>query len=58
MSVMNTENRISGAHLSRTAPVGDIVTFENAKCVPSHTEHQNQKENYVVLVSRIITANI
>ena len=58
VTAMSTENRISGTHLSRTAPVGDIVTMENGKCVPNHAEHQKQKENYVVLVSRIITAHI
>ena len=57
-TVMSTENRISGAHLRRDDPVGDIAALDNGKCVPNHAEHQKQKEDYVVLVSRIITANI
>lgn len=58
VTVMSTENRISGAHLRRNEPVCDIATLENGKCVPNQTDHQKQKENYVVLVSRILTANI
>ena len=58
VTVMSTENRISGAHLRRNEPIGDISTLENGKCVPNQIEHQKQKENYVVLVSRILTANI
>lgn len=58
VTVMSTENRVSGAHLRRNEPVGDISTLENGKCVPNQAEHRKQKENYIVLVSRIITANI
>ena len=58
VTVMSTENKISGAHLRRNEPVGDISTLENGKCVPNQIEHQKQKENYVALVSRILTANI
>ena len=58
VTVMSTENRISGAHLRRNEPICDIATLENGKCVPNQTDHQKQKENYVVLVSKILTANI
>lgn len=58
VTVMSTENRISGAHLRRNEPVCDIATLENGKCVPNQADHQKQKENYVVLVSRILTAHI
>ena len=51
VTVMSTENRISGTHLRRDGPVGDIAALENGKCVPNHAEHQKQKENYVLLVS-------
>ena len=56
VSVMSTENRVSSAGLSREVPHGDILTMENGKCVPNHTEHQKQRKNYVTLVSRIINA--
>ena len=58
VTVMTTENRISGAHLRRNEPVCDIATLENGKCVPNHTDLQKEKKNYVVLVSRILSANI
>ena len=58
VTVMSTENRISGVHLERNEPVCDIATLENGKCVPNQTDHQKQKENYVVLVTQILTANI
>lgn len=58
VTVMSTENRISGAHLEQNEPVCDIAALENGKCVPNQTDHQKQKENYVVLVTRILTANI
>ena len=58
VTVMSTENRVSGAHLRRIGPVGDISSLENGNCVPNQAEHQKQKENYITLVTRIISANI
>ena len=54
---MSTENKISGAHLKQNEPVCDIATLANGKCVPKQTDHEKQKENYVVLVTKILTAN-
>ena len=58
VTVMSTENRVSGSHLRRDGPICDIAGLENGKCVPDHNDHLMQKNDYVVLVARIITANI
>ena len=45
VTVMSTENRVSGAHLRQNEPIGDISTLENGKCVPNQAEHRKQEEN-------------
>ncbi|KAK3731074.1 hypothetical protein QZH41_012180 [Actinostola sp. cb2023] len=58
VTMTSTKNRVCSFHLSDTPPEGDILTFENGRCIPNHVEHNKQRENYIVLVSRIITSNI
>lgn len=58
VTVMSTENQVSGSHLRCDGPICDIAGLENGKCVPDHNDHLMQKNDYVVLVARIITANI
>lgn len=54
-SLMCTENRVSGNHLSDVKPICDLKDLENGKCCPSKSEHCQQRENYIHLVSRVIT---
>ena len=58
VTVMSTENRISRSHLRRDGPICDITALENGKCVPDQDDHTKQRNDYIVLVARIITTNI
>ncbi len=56
---MATVNRVAGDDLSsRKKPDIAILELENAVCLPDKTDHQRQRMNYAVLVSRIITTNL
>lgn len=54
-SLICTDNRISGNHLSDEKPICHLNNLENGKCCPSKFEHRQQHENYVNLVSIVIT---
>ena len=58
VTVMCTDNRISGNHLSDTTPTCGILQMENGKCLPNHSDNCKQRDNYIILVERIITENI
>ena len=58
VTVMATENRVSGIHLSYQQPVGGVLQLENGKCLPSSHDNVKQRDNYIVLVGRVIAANI
>ncbi len=57
-SLMVTENRVSGNHLSDEKPICDLNDLENGECCPSKFEHSQQHDNYVHLVSRVITKEL
>ena len=58
VSVMATENRVSGYNLSDSTPAHSIKNMDNGKCVPSMNDHIQQRKNYITLVERIIVENI
>ena len=58
VTVMTTENRVSGKHLSDVQPVNGVLELENGKCLPSCRDNVKQRCNYIALVGRVITANI
>jgi hypothetical protein len=47
-------NRISGGELEADGPKADLLKVPNLRFIPSITDHQQQRDNYVVLVSRIL----
>ena len=58
VTAMCTENRVPAVHLSHKQPDRGILEMENGKCLPSSTENVKQRENYILLVQRIIVNNI
>lgn len=59
VSVMITENRISGNHLSDVQPPPEaILSLQNNCCIPNEKEHRLQIDNYAALVERMITKHI
>lgn len=58
VTVMSTENRVSGNHLSDEKPSDGILDMENAKCIPNHQDSLRQRENYIALVGRIVTKHL
>ena len=58
VTIMATENRVSGNHLSSEPPVGGVKQMENGKCLPSSRDNAKQRDNYIALVGRVIVANI
>lgn len=58
VTVMSTENRVSGNHLSDEKPLYGVLDLENAKCIPDHQDSLRQRQNYIALVGRIITKNL
>ena len=57
-SLMCTENRVTGNHLPDDQPICNLKDLEIGKCVPSKLEHSQQHDNYVHLVSRVITSEV
>ncbi len=49
------ENRVSGNHLSSEEPKADIHDIPNIVFLPSVVDERQQRLNYVVLVSRILS---
>ena len=60
VSVMATENRISGNHLSceKQNPCESITKTDNAKFLPSKIEREAKRGNYATIVSRVLTKHI
>eukprot|EP00794_Sanderia_malayensis_P002297 gene2297-2644_t len=59
VSVMVTDNRISGNHLSNKRPPPDaILKMDIGLCLPDGKDHSKQIENYGYLVSRIVASKI
>lgn len=58
VTVMSTENRVHGNHLSDKPPETGILGLENGKCLPSVLDNTRQRENYITLTERIISSNI
>ncbi|CAB4003370.1 Hypothetical predicted protein, partial [Paramuricea clavata] len=57
-SLMATENRVSGNHLSDDEPICTLMDMENGKCCPSQWEYKLQHDNYIQLVSRVLTQEL
>lgn len=57
-SLMATENRVSGNHLPDDEPICTLMDMENGKCCPSQWEHKLQHDNYIQLVSRVLTQEL
>ena len=47
-------NRVSGAHLDNTKPVCDINDLPYGTLLPQARDHLNNRENYIVLVQRVL----
>lgn len=58
VTVMSTENRVTGNHLSDKVPTDGILEMENGKCIPDHQDSVIQRENYIALVGRIISTHL
>ena len=58
VTVMSTENRVHGNHLSDDLPETGVLGMENGKCLPSVKDNARQRENYIVLTERIISSSI
>lgn len=58
LSMMATENRVSGSELSDVPIQHSIKDMDNGKCIPSQAEHQQQRNNYLILVERILVKYI
>lgn len=48
-------HRVPGCSLSDKLPENGILKMENGKCLPNHVDNIKQRENYIVLVERIMT---
>ena len=57
-SLMSTENRVSGLHLSDCEPICELKMLENATFCPNQFDHNKQRQNYCDLVGRIITTSL
>lgn len=58
VTYMSVANRVSGNHLSNVKPGGSVLSLENGKCLPSVSDNVRQRENYIALIGRIISAKI
>ena len=47
-------NRVSGCQLAADGPKADLLEVQNLKFFPSIEEHQKQRFNYIILVSRML----
>ena len=48
-------NRVSGLHLPDDEPIRQLSDLPNGAVLPQAKDHPNSRENYIVLVGRIIT---
>ena len=58
VTVMAVENRVSGQHLSDQQPQDGVRQLENGKCLPSTRDNIKQRDNYIVLVGRVIATHV
>jgi hypothetical protein len=58
VTLMTTENRVTGCNLPSSKPIKRIKDMDNRKCIPDTNDHAQQRENYVNLVERIMVKNI
>lgn len=52
------KNRVSGAHLANDKPICKLSDLPNGAVLPQAKDHLNIRENYIVLVQRIIVEYI
>ena len=58
VTLMATENRVTGCNLPSSKPIQGIKSMDNRKCIPDTNDHVQQRKNYVTLVDRIMVRNI
>lgn len=58
VSVMSTDNRVSGVELSNEEKPDGIMDLENGECIPSTVDHILQRKKFITLVERVIVDNI
>jgi hypothetical protein len=51
-------NRLSGYHLPDDKPISSIKDLDNAKLLPSMSDHSCQRLDYIRLVQRVLTNNL
>lgn len=51
-------NRVNNETLSMNAPQRSLQDFDNANFLCNQDEHKLQRENYIVLLERIITNDV
>lgn len=47
-------NRIAGNELAADRPMADLLRVPNLRFIPTLLDHQQQRDNYIVLVSRML----
>ena len=50
VTVMSTENRVSGNNLTNKGPKNGVLQMVNGKCLPDASDNAMQRENYISLV--------
>ena len=58
VSIMATENRIPGYHLSDQTPKNGVAEIDVGQCLPNQNDNIRQRNDYVVLVERIIVEHL
>ena len=58
VTVMSTDNRVHGHHLSDKPPETGVLNMENGKCLPNPQDNVRQRDNYITLVERITASSI
>ena len=60
VTVISTENRISGVKFNSAEKPAkcSLADMDNAVCLPDKSDHRKQHNDYIVLVSRLITSHI
>ena len=51
-------NRVNNDSLSKDSPQRSLKDFDNANFLCNQLEHKLQRDNYIVLVERIITSDV
>jgi hypothetical protein len=49
------ENRVSGNRLDNTKPTADIMKVKDMTYLPSFSDNEKQRMDYIILISRMLT---